>query len=394
MAHARPSWWALYAEPVLGILGCIVVLGTFAAVGRIADTRPNDFTVFLESARWLRQGADLYQRPLQSGPGYNLNTPAAILLFVPFSYLPDALALRLWTVLAIAAYTLAAWWIARAAAPGRMVSVAATVLLCQGAISSLLLGHLGAPLMLLVTAAWVADRGDRLFRGGLLIGVAVGAKPFLAVVGAYAIWRRSRALAAGLGTGFALVVVAGLALGGMSAYRSWFAALGTISWTGHVLNGSVLGLLTRTLSATPIVLHATPVVDAPQLVQPLWWVSVAAVAAIGGRALLRTRDRDAAWALVLVASLLASPLGWVYYAPIAAAPLVAVALKASTSIVRAMMAAGYACLLIPPAGSTGGVGTLVHGSIYTWGLLLLFAGVVLATRRTSSHIHAASVAQK
>src|SRR5207237_578541 len=97
----------LSAEPVLGSIAFSVALATFAAVSLIADTSPNDFTVFLESARWLRQGADLYQHPLRAGPGYNLNTPASVLIFVPFSFLPDAVALRAWTILAIAAYVLA-----------------------------------------------------------------------------------------------------------------------------------------------------------------------------------------------------------------------------------------------------------------------------------------------
>ena len=101
MARERLSSWALYAEPVIGILAVAVAMSTFVAVGTIADTAPNDFTVFLESARWLRQGADLYQPPLRPGPGYNLNPPAAVLLFVPFSFLPDWLALYLWTALAM-----------------------------------------------------------------------------------------------------------------------------------------------------------------------------------------------------------------------------------------------------------------------------------------------------
>src|SRR5262245_477573 len=103
MARERPSSWALYVEPVIGILAIAVALSTFAAVVTIAHTARNDVTVFLESARALRQGVDLYPRPVLSGPGYNLNPPAVILLFVPFSYLPDAYALYLWTALAIAA---------------------------------------------------------------------------------------------------------------------------------------------------------------------------------------------------------------------------------------------------------------------------------------------------
>ena len=378
MARARLSWWALYGEPVLGILALAVAASTFAAVSEIADTAPNDFTVFLESARWLRHGGDLYQRPLQSGPGYNLNTPAVVLAFVPLSFLSDAWALRLWTALALAAYALAAYWIARALAPGRTVSLAGAILLSQPAIASLLLGQIGAVLMLAITAAWLADRDDRPLPAGLLLGVAIGAKPFLIVLAGYAVWRRSRALAAGLTAGVLGVTMVGVAAAGLAGFRSWLGAIGQISWSAHVANASLHGLLTRTLSTTPDILHATPLAVRPELVQPLWWASVALVCFVCVRALVRTRSRDTAWALLLVGSLLVSPLGWVYYGTIFAGPLLAVAVSA-TGRARILIAAGYACLLVPPllVPALGAIGVLVLGSIYAWGFLLLFIGVAV-----------------
>ena len=42
--------------------------------------------------------------PDESGPGNNLNTPASLLVFLPFSFLPDALAFRLWTAHRSGAY--------------------------------------------------------------------------------------------------------------------------------------------------------------------------------------------------------------------------------------------------------------------------------------------------
>jgi hypothetical protein len=380
MARERPSFWALYVEPVIGILGIAVAMGTFAAVSEIAESAPNDFTVFLESARWLRQGVDIYQRPLLPGPGYNLNPPPVVLLFVPFSFLPDWLALYLWTALAAAAYVLAAYWIARTALPGRMVSIAGALFLSQPGIMSLLLGQIGAQLMLLVTAAWAADREDRPLLAGALLGVAIAAKPFLAVASAYALWRRSRSFAAGLAAGLTGMVLLALLSSGVEGYRSWFNAIAQISWTAHVANASLLGLLTRTMSTTPEVLHATPIVDLPQLVQPLWWTAVALVGVVTLAALVRTRSRDRAWAILLIASLLVSPLGWVYYATIFVGPLLAVA-RTTSRPAQFTIAAGCACLNVPPTTmpQLGALGNLVFGSIYAWGFLLLFAGVAIAS---------------
>src|SRR5207248_8807465 len=104
-----------------------------------------------------------------------LNTPASVLVFLPFSFLNDAVAFRLWTATAVIAYVLAAIWIAREVAPGRTVTIAAAVFLSQPAITSLLLGQTTGLLMMLLTAAWVVDRDDRPWLAGVLLGIAIGA---------------------------------------------------------------------------------------------------------------------------------------------------------------------------------------------------------------------------
>jgi hypothetical protein len=373
-----PSWWAVYGEPLLGIVASVVVFGTLLAVHQIATTGlRDDFTVFLESARWLRAGVDPYQRPALAGPGNNLNTPAAALVFLPFSYLPTAVAYELWTAFAIVALVVAARWISIAVAPGRSLTVAAAVLITQPVIVSLLLGQTTALLMLLVTAAWIADRDDRLWRAGLLMGIAIAAKPFLGLFAFYAIWRRSRALVAGLAGGAAGTLIVGLMVSGIGGYRSWVSALGEISWTAHVLNASLLGFLTRTFTTTPEVLHTTPLLVRPGLVQPLWWVSAAVVIALGARGLLPTRNRDRAWSLILLGSLMLSPLGWMYYAPLAAGPLLAVAMK-SGGFTRGLFMGGYLCLLLPPFSTPrlGVTNSALLGSMYALALTVLFVGVL------------------
>jgi glycosyl transferase family 87 len=297
-----------------------------------------------------------------------------VLLFVPFSFLSDVVALRVWTALSIAFYVLASHWIARAVAPGRTVSVAAAVLVSQPAIASLLLGQIGAVLMLAVTAAWLADRDDRPLRAGVLLGVAVAAKPFLAVFAGYAVWRRSRAFTYGLAAGFCAALLVGLAAAGIDGYRAWFAALGQISWTAHVANGSLLGLFTRLFGTTPGVLHTTPLAVRPRLIQPLWWASVSLIVVVGIVALARTKDRDRAWAILLIASLLISPLGWVYYAAMFAGPAL-VAIRCASPAARVAIAAGSVCLFVPPVGAIDPITNVVFGSIYAWGFLLIFAGV-------------------
>jgi glycosyl transferase family 87 len=245
-------------------------------------------------------------------------------------------------------------------------------------VTSVLLGQIGAVLTLLITAAWLADRDDRLMRAGVLMGAAIGVKPFLAVFGAYALWRRSRSMLAGLSLGFAATLLVSLLAAGVSGFQSWVGALGKISWSAHVVNGSLQGLFTRIFAINDPVLHATPLVVRPHWVQPVWWASVAIVVVLGARALVLTRSRDIAWSLVLVGSLLISPLGWEYYGTIFAGPLIAAALAARRPA-QILIAAGYVCMLTPPITvPLGVVGILLFGSIYTWGFLLIYAGVVIA----------------
>jgi hypothetical protein len=174
----------------------------------------------------------------------------------------------------------------------------------------------------------------------------------------------------------------GLMAAGIGGYRSWLDAIAQITWSAHVANASLLALFTRTLSTTPDILHATPIVVRPDLVQPLWWTAAALVAIVTAVTLGRTRDSDTAWATLLIASLLVSPLGWVYYATMFVGPLLAVA-SATSRRAQIAIAAGCACLYVPPisAPSLGAAGGLLFGSIYAWGFLLLFAGVATSDRR-------------
>ena len=104
-------------------------------------------------------------------------------------------------------------------------SASRRIFLSQTAIMSLLLGQIGGVMMLLVTAAWIADRRDRPLLAGMLLGIAIGAKPFLLVFSAYAVWRRSVALGAGLAAGVAAMVALGVMAAGVAGFQSWLGAI-------------------------------------------------------------------------------------------------------------------------------------------------------------------------
>jgi CHASE2 domain-containing sensor protein len=98
---------------------------------------------------------------------------------------------------------------------------------------------------------------------------------------------------------------------GWSLYRWWFQVLGNVGVEANVLNASITGALTRNPPASAL----------------SWpWVAVfGAVAAATVLVMFFSKDDDRRWAVALAGGLLLSPLGWVYYLPLVAAPVVALA---------------------------------------------------------------------
>jgi len=134
--------------------------------------------------------------------------------------------------------------------------------------------------------------------------------------------RRFRAVASAASTA-GLCFAVGLLVFGVDAHRSWLRALGSSDWAWAAMNGSILGLLTRTLSESP---YYSPLLSTPSLITPIW---LAAAGLVGLLTLLAAASRpadsnvDRDFALLLLVSQLISPLGWVYYLWLPVGPLAA-----------------------------------------------------------------------
>ena len=100
--------------------------------------------------------------------------------------------------------------------------------------------------MWIVTAAWLADRDDRDLSAGAWAGVAIYAKPFLVGLIVYWAWRRKwRRIGSALVSG-AMLTLLGVALAGSASYRAWWNSLSLGPAPYAPLNGSLLGLWSRT----------------------------------------------------------------------------------------------------------------------------------------------------
>jgi hypothetical protein len=368
---------------VIGAAIIAIVIGVTLSL--VTKVETSDLAVMLDSARWLRQGADPYQAPVRVGPGYNLNSPPSLLLFLPLSFLSDRAAFAVWTAISVIGFLVSARLIARELAldgsearrhdDWLAMAVAAALATSQGVATSLVLGQTTGLLMLLMTAAWIADRHGYELKTGSLLGVAIVLKPFLGVFLVYALWRRSRSMIVGLLVGGSITGVVGFLLGGIGGYLSWVHALGQVTWVPHRLNGSLLALFSRTLSDTAWMFHATRFLNAPEWIRPVWLTCACLVVMVTAVTVVRDVSVDRRWAVICLASLLVSPLGWGYYVPIVAGPIIAVTTRAS-AVSRALIAGGAALALFPIVlvdRLPWALGVAIS-STASWSLLLLFSG--------------------
>ncbi len=390
------------------ILGIVLWLVYYAAVARVMVSRMemNDFGRFYYSARLFLNGQDMYgptpATPVVVAPGVvheflNMNPPHFHLPLLPLAMLPPRFALLLWTLASVAVLGWSLRLIARELqiklTPTGLLWGVAAIVMFSATGTVIATGQLSLLLLLPITLAWLSARQGAWIRTGLWLGFAMSLKPFLCFFLPYFILRRRWEAAFAAIAAVAGAFGAGAVIFGTAAYAAWVRALGLTDWTWAAMNGSVLGVLTRTLSGSP---YFTPMASAPDLVRPLWLALAAAVAVTTLAALWRDDTRDAVdrgFFLVLLGAQLISPLGWIYYFWLPAGPAAALFLswlredrdvsRDGTASIRWRNGLALASLPLfawPLALVTirqpSGVATLTIGSVYFWATLLIWAAVL------------------
>jgi hypothetical protein len=189
-------------------------------------------------------------------------------------------------------------------------------------------------LTLPLTLGWAAARRGAWTRAGLYLGLAMGLKLFLLIFVPYLVLRRRFGAAVASCATAAAWFLGGVLIVGPSSYWSWLSQLASVTWAWRGPNASVLGILTRSLAENP---YYTPVAVAPEAILALWLPSVAIIGVCS--LAIATADRtaaavDRAFALLLSAALLISPLGWIYYLWLAVGPMAVLALRWSREKTR------------------------------------------------------------
>ena len=361
----------------------------------LAEPAKSDFTIFYYTARFVRDGLPMYGlSPARYGIQWaadhlgNLNPPHFQLLSAPLAYLSYGQALIAWVVanlvglaagLTVVARELRLKWswtrfwlwgaFTLSLAPFTTVAVTSEM-----------------TFLLLVPFAlgWSAWRREQWGRAGLWLGLCASVKLFLLLFIPWLAWhRRWRALAAFAGA-MAAVIGAGMARYGVSPYWQWVATLRRVGWWWLPMNASWQGLVSRALEGGATI---APLLRVGSIVPALALsgsavIAVCALMRSGTRNDTAATDRD--FLVVLLGAILASPLGWVYYLPLAYGPALGWVqagqgwhrLRGLGRGWQVALGAGIALLYVPHeatfAGQPSGLASITVASVYFWGVLSIW----------------------
>lgn len=267
-----------------------------------------DFTMFYDSGRAWNDGRRAYDAAYA-----NLNTPLVVAAILgPLARLTYRAAQLVWWCASVVSLAVSLRLIARELSLSRLDVLCLLAALAVTYPWFLLWfgGQVTFLLMLPFTASWLALRRSAHLQAGLWFGIVVALKPLFAVM-ALVLPLRVCAAAAAASAG---VSGAALLWTGIGPWQDWVALGRDVAWLSWADNASLWGVAARAASGE---LGGGRPGDLP----PLALAGLALIAAIGGARVRRMSEIDRRMAMAVIWMLLVSPLGWVYYAPIALGPV-------------------------------------------------------------------------
>jgi hypothetical protein len=345
----------------VGVSVALLARVAVSAYGRVFDT---DFYVFYESAVSWRAGADLYETT-EAFP--NLNPPHFVVAFVPFTIIGPHAALMVWQFVNIMAGAAVVALIWRELTLPRTFTAIGTAVAAAGLTTGVQFGLEEAQptgvFALLFTCAWLAARRSDERRAGVLLGLLVSVKPFFGCVLLVPLLRgRWRTIAWSV-AGVAIPLAAGAVLSGVDSYVRWLEVGRTVTWFAEPLNASIMGIAARAGLTWRV------------------WLAAAVLVLIATAAAIRQSDhQDTGWLAAGLASILISPLGWLYYLPLLAGPLTAVARHRPAILSPGLAFVWPIPLVIATAQVTAWTAVTIF-SMPAWGLLGVWAGAIFLPER-------------
>lgn len=347
-----PIRWVILAAGVAAVLYAVKYRQPFTT---------SDFTIFYDSTAGPVSA-------MYTGLRINLNPPHFNLLIEPLTWVSRDVAAEIWRALNILSLCGCLWWLGTKSEEKWSAADLGAALAWTPFYHAFTLNQVTWIMWPLLIAAWWQWRSDRWTTGAIWFGLALSFKSFL---GVFLIWlalrKEWRAIGVSLATAAAALGIGILAYG-VDVFVAWTRAVGGVTWTSAWTNASVRALLARLLARNPF--GAVPFFDLPNMITPLFTVLAVAIVLVTCFT-SRTRTVDRSWPALMASALLASPLGWLYYAS-----WMLPGVKPSRLLVRSPL------LWIPMVYLTRGQpspwATLTFASIYNWGLLIAWVGFLVA----------------
>lgn len=370
----------IFNMSVLFIQVCAVVLLIIIYVLTInlRSKKPEstDFYKFYKSAGFFLEGRNIYtpvpftppatyvEKLTEKGKASlttlhpNLNSPLHTLSIMPLGMLPFRPAFWVWSCLSLLGAYGALVYVLQSSSQAKGIHDRLNLLiLLLGYFptwANIQLGQYGLILLGLILFLWLTSRDGRYRAAGLILGIAISLKIFFGLfLLFFAVRRQWRVLAWGMSV-FLVANLLGLAIFGLATYKHHLAALTlgplyiNASW-----NASFSGFFTRIFGGAeniplvnmPVLAYGLAYCLSLLLILGLIWVSWPHPHKL-------SRDRfDLGFSLCLVAMLLISPFGWIYYFPLLFIPAV-VAWRASSKLpsrnaYKAMIAGAWILSSVP-----------------------------------------------
>lgn len=323
----------------VSLFGWLLILaGIYGLIIYFVSGYRSDFAVFYASLRFLLEGKDIYTPVpfnafdlikthatgrLTLHP--NLNPPFFTLLLSPLGWLSYQMAFSLWSLFSLIFGVVGVILLQRASnRPDTDYTLIMLILLFAyfPTITNILIGQAALLIFMLVAGSWLAERRGHERLSSILLGVTFAIKLFMGLFLLYfllqrrwrpALWFLATAAASGL---------LGLAALGPDSYQHYIQALDSVTWQSSNWNGSAYGFFSRIFGGS----ENTPLINAPVLGKTLYYLLSATLVILLAWLLQRNRAlapevrTDLGFSFTLIASLLISPLGWMYYFPLLLLP--------------------------------------------------------------------------
>jgi hypothetical protein len=330
--------------------------GSFVASGRAASEGLNPYGVYPLTLRVELPGFESWNP--------NLNPPISALLFQAFDVADPYVTYQIWRWISVAVYAAAILLlVSRVGNRVEALVVAMWAFALAGFWDTLFLGQIYLPLVLAGVAAWLLlERGAGLW-AGLLIGIVVAMKPnFLVWPVLLLLSGQHRSALAAFVTAGAISLIP-LVIYGPDVYRQWFELVAADGDRALFLtNGSFAGLAARAgLPSFGLVLGFILLLA---LAAWAWW---------------RRPDVLAVSAMALLASILASPLGWIHYT-LFLLPVIVMHWNRLAMRIVALLLIIPVPFIIDQLGKPAWT-QLTIGSVYGWALVLCLVILITAEWR-------------